>query len=625
MIAFSRPPEYQNPDLEIDTEFKEIIEIIYLSCDVPFIKILVDNKSHFSKSRIEKDFPENIIDAITCSCWPQYTRGIFELDNENDIAQLIEGNTSSLSFQFFACVPLIHKEEVLGSILLLDIRKRKLTEKHRNLLTIMSARIARHIVLHEEITEQQRKHHLTYQRLYDITSQTPDYIFTLNADLNITYINHYGRSSRENILNKHVASFFQPEYRDDYIAACRSSLRDLVVIEKDFVIVTPTGNRCYSVKFCPLKNKHGHAESLLIIARDVSSARKIREELIKQQKVLSEAQKISQTGSCEWNLDTDEAIFSDELIAILGLKGQVYDNHIETLRSRIHSDDLPTALELTRNAIRNRSSLSFKYRIVTPKGEIKFIDGRGCPLTIVDDRVLTVLITLHDITDYVNFDKKIFAAVVQSEEKERARMAGELHDGVCQYLAGSKLMLTTIENTLNEANGKLNIDSIAAMVQYSKSTLTDALHLTQQISRNLLPVSFHRKGLFQSVQEMIDVLNSADQIIYVLTTSGEDTELDQDIAINIFRIVQEFIRNSQKYSEASHVNIHLSIRNEIIQLEIDDNGKGFDMNSAELKKGVGLLSMRKRIQSIGGSFTYETAKGKGVRLKLKMNTNKTSG
>ncbi len=357
-----------------------------------------------------------------------------------------------------------------------------------------------------------------------------------------------------------------------------------------------------------------------IAIEDPHSAREIRAELFKQQKIVSEAQKISQTGSCEWNLQSGEAKFSEELYHILGIQKDLSENHISTLTDRIHGDDVRRVEELTSKAIKTFSSLLFKYRIITPKGELKYIDGRGCPLVVKDNKVITVLITLQDITEAVNFDAKLFSAVVQSEEKERARMASELHDGVCQYLAGSKLMLTSIANALKRKENT-DLEAIASMVEYSKTTLSDALNLTQQISRNLLPVEFHKKGVIQSVIEMAEALNAAEEIYYVISADGNDAHLDPDISINIFRIVQEFIRNSQKYSEATRVDIFISINNKEVLLEIKDNGVGFDLNSGEKNKGLGLLSMRKRVQSIGGVFIYETAPGEGVHLKLKMSLN----
>ena len=503
-------------------------------------------------------------------------------------------------------IPLVGKcGQSAGNFCIMDTVKRKLTEEQLSILKILVKRIVNQIAINKNLVKQEDIHRLAYQRLYAITSQSPDYIFTLDLNLNVTYINHLKFQSSENVLHKNALTFIEPEFENEFVTACRTSLDDLKVIEKDFSVSKSFGKRCYSVKFCPLKNNEGIADSLLLIASDVTSEREIREELIKQQKILSEAQNISQTGSCEWDVQSGEAKFSDGLYNILGIEKSVHLTHIKSLSERVHPDDRQRAEDLTTRAIKTLSTLVFKYKILTPDGELKYIDGRGGPLVIKGKKVISVLVTLQDITASVNFDKKLFTAVVQSEEKERARMAGELHDGVCQYLAGSKLMLTDLE-------------AITGMLQYSKKTLSDALDLTQQISHNLLPGEFHKKGVIQTVIEMTEFLNSADKIHYTINVNGNDTGLDPVISINIFRIVQEFIRNSQKYSEASAVNISIDISDKEVLLEIKDNGKGFDLNSVKKKSGVGLLSMRKRIQSIGGSFTYETSPGKGVYLALKM-------
>jgi signal transduction histidine kinase len=340
--------------------------------------------------------------------------------------------------------------------------------------------------------------------------------------------------------------------------------------------------------------------------------------LKKQQTILYEAQKISQTGSCEWDLETGEVKFSSQVYDILGIKKGLEINHIKDLTDRIHPDDYQNAKELTRKGIETQSQLVFEYRIITPDGQIKNIEARGCPLVLKNGRVTSALITLQDITESVNFDKKLITAVVQSEENERARMAGELHDGVCQYLAGTKLMLNTVEKSLTSGMEEPDKQAVVEMIRYSKTSVSDALELTRQISHNLLPVSFHEKGVIQSVKEMTIRLNLAGNIQYKIVTKGKDKGLDPNVSMNIFRIIQEFIRNSQKYSEATEVNIFISINKKEVELEIRDNGIGFDLESVNKKKGVGLLSMRKRIKAIGGSFTYTTSPGNGVHLKLKM-------
>ena len=628
MYQFNEPEQiealkgYKNLDSEIDNGFEEITELASLIYQTPFALItLTDRNKQWLKSKIDIEFPKNLLENPFRNYAFKNPGSILEISNalEDERFRNDPLVTAEPFIIFCAAIPLVLQDgQVLGTLCIMDQKPRKLTYGQLNILKKLGNRIVKQIVLYKNIAEQKKKHIITYQRLYEITSQSSDYIFTLDRNLNITYINHFDNEVPENVLYKKITSFIDPEFQDEYVKACNTSLEDLRIIEKDFLINTNTGKRWFSVKFFPLKNREGKADSLLIIANDINASMQIREELIMQQKILFEAQKISQTGSCEWDVQSGETIFSDELYNILGIEKGMELTHITALTDRIHPDDLKRAEELTVEAIKTLLPLLFQFRVITPKGELKYIDARGCPLVIKENKVISVLITLHDITEAVNFDKKLFTAVVQSEEKERARMAGELHDGVCQYLAGSKLMLTTIENTLKSESENLDIEAITGMVQYSKTTLIDALNLTQQISHNLLPVAFHKKGVIQSVKEMTVLLNSVDSIHYKVTTQGNDSELDPHISINIFRIVQEFIRNSQKYSEASQLDISIVINKKEIELEINDNGIGFDLNSVENKKGVGLLSMRKRIQSIGGTFTYKTLPGKGVRLRLKM-------
>lgn len=613
---------YEHFDNELENGFEEFIELAALICRTCISLIsFTETKKQLVYLKPGICFKKNIQENIFFNYAIENPDSILEVPNALEDKRFRNNTlvTDEPNIIFCVVVPLILLDgNLIGALCVMDQKPGKLSEQQLAMLKVLSKRIVKQFEFRKNLFTLKRKHRITYQRLYQITSQSPDYIFTLDRDLNITYINHFEVEVPENILYKNVTNFIDPGYRDEYIDSCKTALKEFRIIDKDFLISTSSFKRYFSVKFCPLRDKDGNPDSLLVMARDVTVSTQIMEERIKQQKILSEAQKVSHTGSCEWNIQSGEAKFSDEFYTILGVEKDTEPSHINTLIARIHPDDADRAEQLTKNAIKTFSSLLFQYRVITPKGELKYIDGRGCPLVIKDNRVISALITLHDITESVNFDKKLFTAVVQSEEKERARMAVELHDGVCQYLAGSKLMLTTTENTLKSGNAVPDLKAIAEMVRYSKSTLIDALELTRQISHNLLPVEFHKKGIIESVKGMAERLNTIDTIKYKVTTCGVDTGLDPDISINIFRIIQEFIRNSQKYSEASNIDISIMINKNEIELEIKDNGKGFDINSVEKKKGVGLLSMRKRIQSIGGSFAYETSPGNGVQLRLKM-------
>ena len=603
-------------------EFDEFLELVSVILRVPVSFISFKNGENiFFKSKGDIN-DEYFLQVNTfCDLALKNPDSVFEISNASE-GRFYDNPlvTQPPAIIFFAAVPLIIPgSNDRGTLCIMDYKTRKLKRWQIKALKILGKKIVNKILVDKNLSEQRNELISAHKKLFEITSQTPDYIFTLDKNLNITYINHFENDTKPgDIINKSVLDYIDKDYIQEYYAASQIAFNELRVVEKEILIRTSKDEkRWYSVKFCPIKNEDGNADSLLVIANDVIVSRQVRQELLKQQRILFEAQKLSQTGSCEWDIKTGEAIFSSEIYNIFSFEKNSEKNHIHQLSDLVHPDDQPLGEKLIINAIKTFSSLVFKYRVITPKGELKYIDGRGFPLLIRDNKVITVLLTLQDITASVNFDKKLFTAVVQSEEKERARMAGELHDGVCQYLAGSRLMFSGIERSFNNKEEDLDVESILSMVTYGKKSVDDALVLTRQISHNLLPVEFHEKGVIKSIQEIAESLNTADEIKYVVTAQGIDANLDQNISINIFRIVQEFIRNSQKYSEATEVKISITIDKKSVALEISDNGKGFDLKYEE-KKGVGLLSMRKRIESVGGSFNYETAPGKGVRLTLKM-------
>src|SRR5205085_8507283 len=115
--------------------------------------------------------------------------------------------------------------------------------------------------------------------------------------------------------------------------------------------------------------------------------------------------------------------------------------------------------------------------------------------------------------------------------------------------------------------------------------------------------------------EMITQLNKVDSIKYDLSITGSRKELSPFVTINLYRVIQEFIRNSQKHSDTEKLTIDIHFSQEKLMLFLKDYGKGFDLKSKD-EKGIGLLNIGKRIDGIGGSFQYRAKPGKGVELKI---------
>ncbi len=473
-------------------------------------------------------------------------------------------------------------------------------------------------------TQQMRLEH-NEDRYRDIVENTADMIQIVDVFGNILFVNKswlstFGFEDFSDVAGRNVLEFVN----DEYIHRARTIFDGLKqgknVSNVEMVFNDKDGNRIICSGNVDCSWEDGHITYMRGIFRNITAQRIYESTLVKNQFMLNKAQKISKTGSFECNLVTGQVIWSDEMFDLLGISKQGNECMLmQDLYKLVHKDDQEKTILLMEDAGKMLQDSHIEFRIVTPKGTVKYIDGKGSPFTIKDNRVKLILFTMQDITELRNFEKKIFNAAVQSEEKERTRMAGELHDGVCQYLASANLMLDIMNGNLKEDPENWDIDQIRQLLEYSRTGIKEGLNLVRKVSHDLYPTEFHRSGFIDSVKYLVGVLNTTGGMSYNLSISGEYKERNTNVSINLFRIIQEFTRNSQKYSEGSKVDIVLRNSDDLIDLYIADDGKGFTIRkNDESHKGIGLLSMKNRIESIGGTFDYKTAPGKGVQLILRL-------
>jgi NarL family two-component system sensor histidine kinase LiaS len=193
--------------------------------------------------------------------------------------------------------------------------------------------------------------------------------------------------------------------------------------------------------------------------------------------------------------------------------------------------------------------------------------------------------------------------------EERNRLARDLHDSVKQQIFSLAMQVGALKVLLrrdvNAAERRLN--EIERMVRMAQEELTALIH-------ELRPVALEGKDLASALQDF--AMQWADQTWISAKVSVEDTgALPPEVEETLFRIVQEALSNVARHSNANAVQIQLRRENNRVTLLISDNGQGFNVAKAQ-GRGVGLLSMRERIQALGGDIQIESTAGKGTEIRV---------
>ncbi len=202
--------------------------------------------------------------------------------------------------------------------------------------------------------------------------------------------------------------------------------------------------------------------------------------------------------------------------------------------------------------------------------------------------------------------KQLIAAVLQAQERERSEIAHELHDNIIQILTTCKLLLE--QETF--------LGNRSPLVTNTFKHLQTAIQEIRNLSHSLNPADLTDIDFEGAVRELTQKLGLANKFEITLGFNGSEhlNEMDDSIAVSLYRIIQEQLTNIIKHAEASKVHIQIEATDKSIDLEISDNGKGFLVK--KVKKGLGLKSIYSRAEHHNGKVYINSAPGEGCMLSV---------
>lgn len=192
--------------------------------------------------------------------------------------------------------------------------------------------------------------------------------------------------------------------------------------------------------------------------------------------------------------------------------------------------------------------------------------------------------------------------IIETEEKERSRIAKDLHDGIVQELTAIKLHLNGLENLEGEA--------LRAKTRAIAEELGNSTKEVREISYRMMPVSLRELGLLPALHDMLEKALISRGITFELEQYGIEERFSEKIEVSLFRICQELVNNVIKHSQANSVSIMLKLSDGQLTLVFEDNGKGFDAEKTD--KGIGLNSLNSRIEMVNGEIHYESGAKSGT-------------
>lgn len=203
--------------------------------------------------------------------------------------------------------------------------------------------------------------------------------------------------------------------------------------------------------------------------------------------------------------------------------------------------------------------------------------------------------------------RMITHSIMQAQENERKRLSRELHDGIGQMLYGSLIQLDIASEKLDR--GEDFSDIIGTIRGHLEQTIVEVRHLSSELRPSVLD----DLGLISALRNYIHEYSRKFGILINFSYEGDKQRLPAAMETAIYRIVQEALTNTAKYANADRADVFLIQQTDMVSVAIQDYGLGFEWKDGE-ERGVGLYSMEERASILGGTFTLQSAFGKGTTI-----------
>jgi two-component system, NarL family, sensor kinase len=199
-------------------------------------------------------------------------------------------------------------------------------------------------------------------------------------------------------------------------------------------------------------------------------------------------------------------------------------------------------------------------------------------------------------------------SVIEGAEKERKRLARDLHDGLGGLLTGLRFTLNSVKgNYITTNRSGEDFDRAIDMLDESISEL-------RRVARNMMPETLLRIGLRDALEDFCNTIGRERPQGISFSSYGERSKLPARYETGLYRIAQELINNAIKHSGANRIEVHLIFDGNRIHLTVSDNGCGFD--TGRVINGTGLASIKARCESLGGTLIIESSEKAGTEISV---------
>jgi PAS domain S-box-containing protein len=353
----------------------------------------------------------------------------------------------------------------------------------------------------------------------------------------------------------------------------------------------------------------GKITEVISILRDTTRRRQAEDGLRLSEARLMEAQRIAHLGNWDWNIVTNELLWSDEIYRIFGLALQQFGATYEAFLNSVHPEDREFVEKSVNEALYEGQPYDINHRIILPDGAVRIVQEKAEVTFDKNGKPLRMAGTVHDITELKRAEEELRALsrrLVQIQEEEHRTIARELHDEIGQSLTVLKLLL--------ERTKRLPPENIESTLAEAETLVNGLMAQVRNLSLELRPGMLDDLGLLPTLLWHFDNYTAKTQIKVNFKHSGLQISFSPELRVAAYRIVQEALTNIVRHTSVPEVDVAVWFDQDTLWIRIQDKGNGFDMTTISPGTSGGLFGMHERARSLEGELTIDSTPGAGTTV-----------
>lgn len=347
--------------------------------------------------------------------------------------------------------------------------------------------------------------------------------------------------------------------------------------------------------------------------RMIGTMKDITERKLTQQKLLASKEKyrhlFENNPEPMWIFNPETLEFAEVNQAAINHYGYSEEEFLNMTLSDIRPPEDIEAMKEDVEKHRGTSSYSEEWTHLKKDGSRITVKISAADVQYADKTHRLVLI--NDVTEQKRMQEKIIQSIIEGEDRERKRIARELHDGLGQYLVAANMNFQSIEKQVEQLPEKRE-----KQFQTGLSHLKKALSETRTIAYNLMPKAIADYGLRTAIKNLIQDFRDSTDINFEFSHNKKEFDLSHRTETNIYRILQEITSNAVRHSECSNISITFNKHEDKLHLEIEDDGIGTKLKPEDEEKGLGLRSIKTRVNSLNGDLDIKSEPGEGMKVSI---------